>query len=258
MWVAVAAGAFHVAYASHYTSFAIILYLFALLQLARAETWRKAFYPGLAVGLLIAVGRLTFFGRIFGGGAGALWLVYAFWIALFVALARLCLRRLGRYGGWVLIPFVWLGLEYFRSELYYLRFSWLNPGYAFADAPWQVPLRHTGIYGIGFLLMGLATAATFWWRKSVVLSLVILMAGTGGIFAAGWVSTEAPRSFASKTLYIAGMQMEFPTESEVRLRLRSLSASIRKPRWWCSVSLPSMDLCPTRFASGAGRTDATW
>ena len=143
LWVLVAVGAFHAAYASANGSALIVLYLFALLQLAQADRWRKAFYPGLAVGLLIAAARLAFFWRIFSGGALALWMIYALWTGLFVALARLCLGR-ARWG-WVLIPFVWTGLEYFRSELYYLRFSWLNIGYAFAGAPWQGALRLTGV-----------------------------------------------------------------------------------------------------------------
>ena len=100
--------------------------------------------------------RLAFFWRVFSGGALALWVVYAFWIGLFVALARLCLVRLGPRWGWLLIPFVWTGLEYFRSELYYLRFSWLNVGYAFAGAPWQGALKLAGTYGVGFLLMSVA------------------------------------------------------------------------------------------------------
>ena len=129
-WVMVAAGAFHAAYASAYASPLIILYLFALLRLAQTDRWRKAFYSGLAVGLLIAVVRLQFFWPLFSGGALALWLVYAFWIGLFVALARLCLRPFGPKWGWLLVPLLWTGLEYFRSELYYLKFSWLNVGYA--------------------------------------------------------------------------------------------------------------------------------
>ena len=32
----------------------------------------------------------------------------------------------------LLIPMLWTGLEYFRSGLYYLRFSWFNAGYAFS------------------------------------------------------------------------------------------------------------------------------
>jgi apolipoprotein N-acyltransferase len=221
IWIAIAAAAVHAAYAFPWAGFLTVLYLFALLQLARAETCRKAFYPGLAVGLLIAVGRLAFLGRIFAGGAGALWLVYAVWIGLFVALARLCLRRTGPYWGALLIPFVWCGLEYFRSELYYLRFSWLNPAYAFADAPWQVPLRYAGMYGLGFLLVSVAAAAAFWWQK-LVGSLATLLVGSGVIWLGGWLSAEQAQPHAAVTLHIAGTQMEFPTEGEVLIRLNDL------------------------------------
>jgi apolipoprotein N-acyltransferase len=222
VWVLVAFAAFHAAYATVATIWLIVIYLFALLQLAQADKWRKAFYPGLAVGLLIAVGRLEFFWNIFSGGAFALWLVYAFWIGLFVVLARLCVRRIGPKWGWLLIPFVWVGLEYFRSELYYLRFSWLNPGYTFAGAPWIVPLKHMGMYGLGFLLMSIACAAAFLWQKSWLRSAAALIIGVGGIglwsLAVG--REQSPPSLAA--VRIAGVQMEFPKEPEVLLQLNEL------------------------------------
>ena len=65
LWVVVAATAFHAAYAAPAASWLMVVYLFALLQLAQAAKWRAAFYPGLAVGLLIAAGRLDFFWNIF-------------------------------------------------------------------------------------------------------------------------------------------------------------------------------------------------
>jgi len=224
-WVTVAAGAFYAAYASAYTGFLIVIYLFALLQLARADTWRRAFYPGLATGLLIAAGQLAFFWRVVGSGAGALWLVYAFWIGLFVALARLCLRRLGGAWGWTLVPFVWLGVEYFRSELYYLRFSWLNAGYAFAAWPWQVPLRHLGMYGMGFVLMSIAAAAAFCWQKSRGGAAAVLTVGLGGVWLTGWLSAVSPAAHPANAIRLAGIQMEFPTENEVLIRLSDLLRS---------------------------------
>ena len=222
-WITVAAGAFHAAYTSASTSFLIVVYLFALLQLARAPTWRKAFYPGLAVGMMIAGGRLGFFWSIFSGGAVGLWLVYAFWIGLFVALARLILCRLGPKWGSLLIPFLWAGLEYFRSELYYLRFSWLSPGYAFAHAPWATPLHWTGMYGVGFLLAGVAAAAAaFWWQRSVVRSLATLAIGAALVSLGGLASGRPAPPHPAATVHIAGVQMEFPTESEVLSRLNEL------------------------------------
>jgi apolipoprotein N-acyltransferase len=218
-WVTVAAAAFHAAYASPYTSPLIILYLFALLQLAQTDRWRKAFYSGLAVGLLIAVVRLAFFWPLFSGGALALWLVYAFWIGIFVALARLCLGRLSPKWAWLLIPFLWTGLEYFRSELYYLRFSWLNVGYAFAGAPWQGALKLVGIYGAGFLLVALACAAALIWQKSRIRAAAALLIGVVGICLAGFFSGKASPTPSKARVHVVGIQMEFPTEKEVLLRL---------------------------------------
>jgi apolipoprotein N-acyltransferase len=290
-WVTVAAAAFHTAYASAGASPLIVLYLFALLQLAQTDRWRRAFYSGLAVGFLIAVVRLEFFWRLFSGGAVTLWLVYAFWIGLFVALARLCLSRVdvvgawgkepqrreerrdksegeggqgdhlsvtgsqvteidpplrasrlcgritlpataasrpGRLGsgwGWLLVPFVWTGLEYFRSELYYLRFSWLNVGYAFAGAPWQGALKLAGTYGVGFLLMGVAAAASYLWQKSRVRGLALLCLTVGGLCFGRLPGDKAPSAQPVAAVHVAGVQMEFPTEPEVLLRLNDLIRS---------------------------------
>ena len=221
-WIMVAVAAFHAAYACPNASFLVVLYLFALLQLAQVDRWRKAFYSGLTVGLLIALVRLQFFCRLFSGGAVALWLVYAFWIGLFEALARLCLVRLGPRRGWLLIPFVWTGVEYFRSELYYLRFSWLNPGYAFIGAPWQAVLKLTGVYGLGLLLMSIAAGAACLWQKSRIRSCGLLALGAVGICLGGLLCGPQPPSQSPPRIHVAGVQMEFPTEREVLLRLNDL------------------------------------
>ena len=58
---------------------------------------------------------------------------------------------------------VWTGGEYFRSELYYLRFSWLNLGYAL---PHQSMFIKFGMYGEGFLVLIVVTVLAHWrWFK---------------------------------------------------------------------------------------------
>jgi apolipoprotein N-acyltransferase len=223
IWVAVAAISFHLAYAWSAAACPLIaLYLVALVRLAQADTWRKAFYSGLAVGLLIATVRLAFFWRIFSGGAPALWLVLAFWIGIFVTLARLSLRRLPAPWGWCCLPFLWCGLEYFRSELYYLRFAWLSPGFAFGPVPGFVPLRYVGTYGTGFALMCLAAAAVGLWAKSRISSMAALVVGLGGLHLWGLAANAKPVSPVVGTLRVAGVQMEFPSEPEVIHRLNEL------------------------------------
>src|SRR5436190_10608383 len=129
-----AVAAFHLAYTFPPLAFLIVVFLFFLFELAALPRHRQAFYFGLTVGWVVYAPHLAFFRSIFGWPAIALWTVLAFWLGLFVALARLCRLNFGRLAV-VLVPLVWSGLEYFRSELYYLRFSWLNVGYALADSP---------------------------------------------------------------------------------------------------------------------------
>jgi len=219
-WIVTGSLAFHAAYALPRLAFLVVLYLFCVIQLARAKTWRGAFYSGLALGLLAGAPRLAFFWTIFSGGALALWLVYAFWIGLFAALARVALRRMGPIWGWVAVPFLWTGLEYFRSELYYLKFAWLSPAYAFSGMPWQVPLSVTGVFGLGFVLATIATVANL--PRTAVPRIIALTAGTAAIWAWAVACETRTEAAGGGQVHVAGVQMEFPTEKEVLLRLSQL------------------------------------
>jgi apolipoprotein N-acyltransferase len=223
LWVLVAGAAFHLAYWSVLPPVLILVYLFALVQLAFTQSWRRAFYGGLLVGLLVAIGRLDFFWRIFGAAAIALWFVYAFWVGAFVALTRQLLRHLPASLALCTIPIAWCGLEYFRSELYYLRFSWLTPGLAFASSPGYAMLGLLGVYGTGLLLMIIACAAALAGRTSSSLAALLLVAGTGGIAAWGRIPLPSTESANAEYLSIAGVQLEFPGEKEVLVWLNELT-----------------------------------
>jgi apolipoprotein N-acyltransferase len=126
---------FHLAYSFAQCSFLIAVYLFCLFRLTNLNSPRKAFYIGLAIGIAIYAPQLAFFWNLFQGAAIALWLVLAFWIGLFLLLSQQAQKKLNPKNFVFLVPFLWLGLEYFRSELYYLRFTWMNAGYVFSDSP---------------------------------------------------------------------------------------------------------------------------
>jgi len=150
---------FHVAYAVPACQWLMVLFLYSLFRLASLATARQAVYVGLAVGLAVYAPHLIFFWKLFGPGAIGLWCVLPLWLALFVVAGRACLIRFGP-GVWgFAAPFLWVGLEYFRSELYYLRFSWLNVGYAFSTSPTLPFMAGFGVYGIGFVLMAWAAFA---------------------------------------------------------------------------------------------------
>lgn len=241
--------AFHLAYSSPFLSGLIVAYLFCLIQMARAETWRRAFYPGLAVGLLSAGPQLQCFWTIFGPGAVALWLILALWIGLFVALSRQCLGRWGPARALWLVPFLWTGLEYFRSELYYLRFSWLNIGYAFSDHLALLPLTGMlGMYAAGFLAAMVAASLAGLPLRRASLAGLALVAGVA--LTPNWkAGLPTPATASVSGVTVAGMQMEFPTDDEVIAALNQLEKTVSDAELLVLSEYTFQDVVPARVRS---------
>jgi len=214
-WGAIATASFHVAMVLPALSGLMVPFLFSLLQLTGLRTARHAFRCGAVIGLAVYAPHLAFFWTIFNWAAVALWGVLALWLGLFVVLARAVRLRWGAIPAALLIPFLWTGLEYFRSELYYLRFSWLSVGFAFADLPQLFRLTTLGCYGVGFLLAAVAAGATVLSRQGAV----ALLTGTTlalGVAHLGSAGDADPRGGAVK---VAGVQLEFPAALEVPVAL---------------------------------------
>jgi apolipoprotein N-acyltransferase len=207
----IAVACFHAAYTpaqSGLLAFAIVGYVICLVQLARLRTTRQCFYTGLATGFACVAPQLECFWRIFGAAAIALWLVLAVWIAFFMVLAHLALVKLGPRRAALLIPFFWTGLEYFRSELYYLKFSWLNVGYAFSDFM-IMPFGLLGSYAVGFCV---ATYASLFLIVRVKRWLALgFVASIGGALL--FMPTLGPKQRLN--LRLAGVQLEFPDAVQV-------------------------------------------
>jgi apolipoprotein N-acyltransferase len=205
-YAALAVACFHLAYTSiKFPACGLFIfgYAFGLIRLTDQPTVRRAFYFGLAVGFLCAAPQLTFFWNIFGPAAIVLWLVFAFWIGLFTAIVCGCIRRWGKTKTAWLIPIVWTGLEYFRSELYYLKFSWLNIGYAL-----QFPIF--GMYGAGFFVFVIVIA--FFYIRAIQVSFVELLLFTAALAIILLLSLSETKSrrYPTTALTIVGIQMEFP------------------------------------------------
>jgi apolipoprotein N-acyltransferase len=230
------AGCLHLAYAVPQLSFLLLgaFASFAALSLARSR--RKAFYPVLLIGLAVYAPQLGFFWTIFGGAAVLLWLVLALWLALFSVIGWRIRTRWGVRAWLVALPFLWTGLEYFRSELYYLRFSWINAGYALAPLPAVSWLVSGGMYAASFVLMSMVSLwlfvkwksdirvaqsgaratgmSPFRWRLAALLvpvaCLVLLAFATTGFEGAFIPSVSSARA-----LKVAGIQSEFPQADQV-------------------------------------------
>ncbi len=219
LWLLLAVACFHAAYTSTRFPAAGLLifgYAYFLVRLTDQPNVRRAFYFGLAAGFLCYAPQLFFFWSIFGPAAIALWLVLAFWIGLFAAMVCGSIRRWGKAKAMWLIPIVWTGIEYFRSELYYLKFSWLNVGYAFQNYS-IMPFMSYGMYGAGFLIF--AGAAIFFCRSDIkravmgwfVVLLVLVVLGACFIQINKGLRISYARTVSQPC--IAGIQMEFPSTS---------------------------------------------
>jgi apolipoprotein N-acyltransferase len=204
LWLAVAVVCFHAAYTSlkyPVAGLMIFGYALALIQLADQPNVRRAFYFGLATGFLCYAPQLFFFWRIFSAASVVLWLVLAFWIGLFTAIVCGSARRWGKVKTAWLIPIVWTGIEYFRSELYYLKFSWMNIGYAmpFGDGMF-------GMYGTGLLMFTIAAAYLVLRWKTVAAWLFVVAVF---VFIL-WPAHAETKPSGRHGPFIVGIQMEFP------------------------------------------------
>ena len=211
-WLLLAVACFQAAYTSlrfPATGLFILGYAFALVRLTQQPTPRRAFYFGLAAGFFSYAPQFFFFWNIFKSAAIVLWLVLAFWVALFALLANRCTHRWGPDKAAWLIPVLWTGLEYFRSELYYLKFSWGNLGYALPPAA-----NLLGIYGTGFVVLLAAATWSFrsvgkmkWLECFLLVPLLLILCA---------VFFPADRGSRSENLVtLTGVQMEFPSAGVV-------------------------------------------
>jgi len=216
LWLALAVVCFHLAYTSLKFPLAglfIIGYAWGLVQITNQPSVRRAFYFGLTTAYLCYAPQLFFMWRIFGPLALVLCLVLAFWVGLFAAIICGGQRRWGKAKAAWLIPVVWTGIEYFRSELYFLKFSWLNIGYA-------LPISTFGMYGGGFIIFAIVTVLLNYrpWVSALVLRKITLAGIIFTLFLLGLLAAlllptlASTRASGPKPLSIVGVQLEFPPE----------------------------------------------
>jgi apolipoprotein N-acyltransferase len=208
---------FHLAYTIQHCQILFVVFFYCLFHLANVKTSRHAFYIGFGIGLVIYTPYLNFFWKIFQEGAISLWMILPCWLRLFLLLGRVCLARFGLMGWVCAAPFFWTGLEYFRSELYYFKFSWLNAGYAFSDSGGLPYLASYGVYGIGFVLMTFAVFLAVFRqlgrpRKIMVGIVAVLLL----LFPILRLTTQIP---IQRSFLVTGVQLEFPSPSEAELAL---------------------------------------
>ena len=213
-----AVAAFQLAFTFAALCWLVLAYLGCLFALRQVATARQAFYIGMAVGLGVFVPQMAFLWVIFGAAAIPLWVILALFHGLFLLLLNRVEVRLGTKWSVWFAPVLWCGIEYFRSEVWWLRFAWFTAGSVLPH--WTGTLLGIfGVYGVSFVHF----AFVAWWKikpRRVELLILMTVALVGmSILLPMLASSRASRS----TLSVAGIQLEFPGPPEVLVALDRLA-----------------------------------
>ena len=147
----------------------------AFCAMARAKSARQAFYGGIGAALLIYVPHLWFLTSIFQLLSGPLWLSLALWPGVFCGTLHVLHRKWGPGLAVALAPVLWLGLEYFRSEVWVLHFSWLTPGFALPAEKMGWLYQSLGVYGSGALLVLAGAGVALLKKPALALASILLI-----------------------------------------------------------------------------------
>ncbi|MFK7911258.1 MAG: apolipoprotein N-acyltransferase, partial [Akkermansiaceae bacterium] len=147
---------------------AVVAWVPLLLALADAKP-SHALYLGLLHGLVFYGVTMSWLLDVFADHP-EMFVPLISVMSLFTAVfARGCAVACARYrAGWTVVVFAavwWLACEFFRSEIFYLKFPWMTPGLGLGPT-WISPLL--GVSGAGFLIVIGSAACAQWKMKNKV------------------------------------------------------------------------------------------
>jgi len=163
---------------------------------------KKAFRYGILHGMLSFGITLSWFWNIFSVAALALWLLMALFPAIWAYLHTL-LRDHTRSFHIPLGAMIFVALEYFRSELFFLAFPWITPG---TGLPPNLITSMFGTYGVSFFVVLSSLFLTEPGKRTEFTGLGIALV----ILSAIWMTPEeAPET--SEPLKVALLQGNEPS-----------------------------------------------
>ncbi len=132
--------------------FLIWIALVPLLLILEESTPRRAFWAGYGTGFLFFAGSVYWLIYVTIPGMILMNLYLALYFGLFGVIYVLIMRR-ARPLAWVIIPSVWVVLEYFRAHLF-SGFGWVNLGHSqYKNLPLIQIADITGLYGVSFIIV---------------------------------------------------------------------------------------------------------
>jgi len=170
----------------------LMLLSFPLLFLATTNTTPfRAYYLGMLQGTLGYAFTLYWFFHIFAIAAIPLFAILAVFTGGFCLLFNFLAKQTkSPVLNTLLAATIWTAIEFFRSELFILRFPWITPGSALGPT-FLSPIL--GVYGTSFLI--LAASAGFMHRKTIPLAFLLSLCVIGlGMFRPGRVDLDGKKS----------------------------------------------------------------
>lgn len=170
----------------------LVLLVFPLLLFATANTTpRHAFYLGMLQGSVGYGATLYWLFHVFATAAIALFAIMALFTALFCLLFNvLATQTKSAFLKVLLAATLWTAIEFYRSELFFLRFPWITPGSALGPT-FLSPIL--GVYSASFFVVAAAAACLY--RRTVPLALSFSLALLClGLFRPGRVEPSVKES----------------------------------------------------------------
>jgi apolipoprotein N-acyltransferase len=164
----------------------LVFLVFPLLLLATTNTTpRRAFYLGMLHGVIGYGITLSWLFRIFATAAISLFAIMAVFTAIFCLLFNFFTKHTkSAFLKVLMAATLWTAIEFYRSELFFLRFPWITPGATFGPT-FLSPIL--GVYGSSFLVI--AASASFMQRRTLPLALLLfLCAMCLGLFHPGQIA----------------------------------------------------------------------
>ncbi|MDD2804062.1 MAG: hypothetical protein PHV33_00780 [Elusimicrobiales bacterium] len=217
----------------------------------RAPGPKAAFGLGAAAGLVFYFVSLIWMAAVVHYLAVAFWVLFALWLALHAALLRALLTlaekgglTAGRALGWAAAAGLsWAGLEYFRSEIWWLECPWLGLGYSQTYAPvFFQSLSVWGVYGLSAFIAA-ANAAWALLPRRAWLPAALFIVFLSGLAGYGRHRLAAFPAEAGRPFKAALVQAERSDINKlVRLSLAPEAAGADLLVWpECSVMFPAAD-----------------
>lgn len=182
---------------------------------------------GFVLGFVWSCIMLSWFWHVFKAAPAVsiiLWSLIGLLTAAALGIIAQIRIRWGERAALVAAAPVWLGVDFFRSEVWPLKFAWISLGYSQHSFEGLLQVASfVGVYGITLLVVGFAAACAYALRHG----------GRAWLWAAGYatamlLSALTPRHQGPEpTVRVAGAQLEFPSTQELLHVAASLAE--RKP-----------------------------